>query len=115
MNTSTSQPVPVTASSTIQEQIASSGVRAAGYPLDAIPACLFGLFIMIRFMGPIIAGLILFPYWLFRDVTGRSAGKMLLGLTVVCIYGSKPSVGARVIRNLPMILDTSWHRYLLSP
>lgn len=104
MNTTTNQSVPTAIEPTFQGQMATSGIRAAGYLLDAIPACLLGLFALIPFVGPIIAGLFLFPYWLFRDVTGRSVGKTLLGLTVVGKDGSKAPVGARVLRNLPIAI-----------
>jgi uncharacterized RDD family membrane protein YckC len=59
---------------------------------------------MIPILGPIIAGFLLLPYWLFRDITGRSIGKMLLGLKVVNKDGSPASIGARILRNLPIAI-----------
>ena len=52
---------------------ADKGTRVAGYLIDVLPAIFLGLFGLIPFLGPIIAGLLLTPYWLFRDVTVRHA------------------------------------------
>jgi uncharacterized RDD family membrane protein YckC len=102
MDASVSQPAESVLSSTVQQQIASSGIRAAGYLIDLIPACILALFGMIPLLGPIIAGLLLLPYWLFRDITGGSLAKMLLGLAVVKKDGSPATIGARILRNLPL-------------
>ena len=102
MDANVSQPMQPAVNSTIQEQIASSGIRVAGYLIDAIPACVLGLFSLIPLVGPIIAGLLLLPYWLLRDITGKSLGKMLLGLAVVKKDGSPAPFSARILRNLPL-------------
>ena len=93
---------------TFKAQIASRGIRAAGYLIDVIPACILGLFGMIPIIGVIIAGLLLLPYWLLRDITGRSLAKMLLGLEVVKKDGSPASMGARILRNLPIAIGPAF-------
>jgi uncharacterized RDD family membrane protein YckC len=104
MDTNVSQPVQASLNSAVQAQIASPGIRAAGYLIDLIPACILALFGMIPLLGPIIAGLLLLPYWLMRDITGRSLAKMLLGLVVVNKDGSPAPIGARILRNLPLAI-----------
>jgi len=79
------------------------GLRAAGYLLDLIPGGVLALLVgWIPVLGLILAGLLLTPYWLLRDVTGRSPGKLLLGLQVANIEGGPAPVGARILRNLPI-------------
>lgn len=104
METSASQPVQPALTSAVQAQIASAGIRAAGYLIDLIPACILALFGLIPLLGSIIAGLLLLPYWLLRDITGRSLGKLLLGLAVVDKNGSQARFGQRILRNLPLAL-----------
>jgi uncharacterized RDD family membrane protein YckC len=50
-----------------------------------------------------MAGLLLGPYWLLRDIGGASLGKLALGMRVVSQNGQPASKGARVLRNLPLI------------
>lgn len=104
MSTNVSQPAPPVSGSPFNAQLASVGIRAAGYLIDVIPACILGLFGIIPIVGPIIAGLLLLPYWLLRDITGRSLGKMLLGLKVVNKDGSSAPVGARILRNITIAI-----------
>jgi len=104
MDMNVSQTMQPALGSDIQAQIASPGIRAAGYLIDLIPACMLGLFGMIPLLGAIIAGLLLLPYWLLRDITGRSLAKMLLGLAVVNKDGSPATTGARILRNVPIAI-----------
>jgi uncharacterized RDD family membrane protein YckC len=84
---------------------ASKGERAAAYIIDVIPAALAGLmFGWIPFVGAMIAGFILAPYWLLRDITGASIGKLVLGLRVVAKDNQEASIGKRVLRNLPLAI-----------
>jgi uncharacterized RDD family membrane protein YckC len=82
-------------------------MRAVGYLIDAVPAVLFGLFGLIPLVGPVIVGILATPYWLLRDVTGASLGKRLLRFRVVSKTGGEASVGARVLRNVPLALCTA--------
>ena len=74
---------------------ADKGTRVAGYLIDVLPAIVLGLFGLIPIMGPIMAGLMLTPYWLLRDVTGSSLGKLILRTTGPilqlnsCVTGTK--------------------------
>ena len=81
---------------------ADKGIRVAGYFLDVLPTLLLVLVAWIPFVGIILAGLCLTPYWLLRDVTGASLGKLLLGLKVVGRDGQPSTPGARILRNLPI-------------
>ena len=73
---------------------ADKGIRVAGYLIDVLPAIVLGLFALIPIMGPIMAGLLLTPYWLLRDITGSSLGKLILRTMVVRKDG-QPAVPGR--------------------
>ena len=99
---------------------ADRGLRVAGYLLDVLPAMVLGLFGMIPIIGPIIAGLLLAPYWLLRDITGASLGKLLLGMRVVRKDGRPASTGAKILRNVPLAIGIAFLiipvlGYLLGP
>jgi uncharacterized RDD family membrane protein YckC len=87
---------------------AEKGIRVAGYLIDVVPAIVLGLFGMIPVLGPIIAGLLLSPYWLLRDISGASIGKLILGYKVVLKGGQPASVGARILRNLPLAVGPAF-------
>lgn len=82
---------------------ADKWLRVAAYLLDVIPAIILGLVSLIPIVGLIFAGLLLGPYWLLRDIKAASLGKLLLGLRVTNLTGERASVGARILRNLPLI------------
>ena len=84
--------------------VADKWLRVAGYLIDVLPAVLLGLVAFIPVVGLIFAGLLLIPYWLLRDVAGASLGKLLLGMKIAQKDGAPAPVGARVLRNLPLIL-----------
>jgi uncharacterized RDD family membrane protein YckC len=84
--------------------VADKWLRVAGYLLDCLPTLLLIFFAWIPIAGLILAGLFLVPYWLLRDVTGASLGKLLIGLKVVGKDGRQTSTGARILRNVPLIL-----------
>jgi uncharacterized RDD family membrane protein YckC len=84
--------------------IADKGTRVVGYLIDILPAIPLGLFGIIPIIGQIIAGLFLASYWLLRDITGNSLGKMLLKTHVVLRNGEESGTGARVLRNLPLMI-----------
>jgi len=83
--------------------LATAGSRAAAYLIDSIAATLISLpVIWIPIIGVSAAGSLLLPYWLLRDITTRSLGKMVLGLRVVAKDGARAGVAARTFRNLPL-------------
>lgn len=101
----------IRASSSLPLQLpapADKGVRVAGYLIDVLPAIVLGLFGLIPIIGPIIAGLLLAPYWLLRDITGSSLGKLILQTKVVGKDGQNASVGARIFRNLPLAIGPAF-------
>jgi uncharacterized RDD family membrane protein YckC len=85
---------------------APKGLRVLGYLIDIIPAFLLSLFGLIPIIGPVIVGLLLTPYWLLRDISGRSLGKMALDMNIVDTQGNAPTKGALVLRNLPFIIGS---------
>lgn len=87
--------------------LADKSSRVAAYFIDVIPAIVLGLFGFIPVVGVIIAGLLLTPYWLLRDVTGASLGKHVLGLRVSQRNGLPAGIGARVLRNIPLAIGPS--------
>lgn len=96
--------IPQSASSTPSQVVADLGIRVCAYLIDCIPAMLIGLFNLIPIAGAVICGLLATPYWLLRDVTGASLGKLVLGLRVVSKDGSDSTVGQRVLRNLTLAI-----------
>src|SRR5690348_17102300 len=82
---------------------ADKWLRVAGYFIDVVPALILGLVALIPIVGLIFAGLLLAPYWLLRDITGASLGKLVLGMRVVGQNGQPASKGALMARNLPLI------------
>jgi hypothetical protein len=55
---------------------ADKWLRVAGYFIDVVPALILSLVSLIPFIGLIFAGILLTPYWLLRDITGASLGKL---------------------------------------
>lgn len=90
--------------SPVSQVTADKGIRVAGYFLDVLPTLLVLFVAWIPIIGLMLAGLFLVPYWLLRDVTGASLGKLLLGLKVVDRDGQPATAGARILRNLPIAL-----------
>jgi uncharacterized RDD family membrane protein YckC len=99
---------------------AGKGIRVGAYLIDVIPAIFMGLLGLIPLIGPILAGCLLLPYWLLRDIFGGSFGKVVLGLRVVGKDGQPVSKGALMARNLPLIIGPAlmvipFLGYLLGP
>jgi uncharacterized RDD family membrane protein YckC len=94
-------------STTPPQMVADKWVRTAGYLIDILPTLLTIPFAWLPFIGIVLAGVFLTPYWLLRDITGASLGKLLLGLRVVGRDGRPATVGGRIIRNLPLALGPS--------
>ena len=99
---------------------AQRGLRIAGYLIDLLPALFVGLVGLIPIVGIILAGLVLAPYWLLRDVGGASLGKLVLGMRVTRKDGSPATIGARILRNLPLavgpaLLTIPFAGYVLGP
>ena len=79
------------------------GLRAGAYLIDVIPAILAGIAVgWIPIVGAVMLGFILLAYWLLRDITGSSLGKLVLGLRVVKKDGSPSGAKERILRNLPI-------------
>lgn len=83
---------------------ADKSQRAFGYLIDVLPLLLIGLISLIPFVGIILYGFILIFYWLLRDITGGSLGKMAMGTKVVAKDGSPASTGARILRNVTLAI-----------
>jgi uncharacterized RDD family membrane protein YckC len=105
----------------MQPVLATREQRLITYLIDLIPAITASVLVgWIPILGAILAGFILGSYWLFRDVTGGSLGKLALGLRVRNRDGSEANVGSRVLRNLtiaagPGLLIIPLLGYALAP
>jgi uncharacterized RDD family membrane protein YckC len=84
--------------------LADKGTRVVGYLIDVVPTLLIGLLGLIPIVGIMLKGLLLCPYWLLRDVTGSSLGKLVMGSRVVLKDGREAPVSARILRNLPIAI-----------
>lgn len=81
------------------------GLRLAACLIDAVPAIvMLVLFGWIPIAGPMLAGLLLTVYWLLRDISGRSLGKLALGLVVVKRDGQPSEIKDRILRNLTLVI-----------
>jgi len=97
--------VGATASGTSVGPVTDVGLRAGGYLIDVIPSVLMGLAIgWIPIVGAVILGFLLLGYWLLRDITGSSIGKLILGLQVVKKDGTPSTAKERILRNLPIAI-----------
>jgi uncharacterized RDD family membrane protein YckC len=88
----------------MQPAPATTGQRLVTYLVDVIPAIILAV---LTGWIPIIGGVVLASYWLLRDVTGASLGKLLLGLRVRKRDGSEIDAGSRVLRNVTIALGPS--------
>ena len=97
------------------------GLRTGAYLIDVIPAVIVSLAVgWIPIVGAIMVGFILLAYWLLRDITGSSLGKLVLGLTVVRKDGSPSGPKDRILRNLsiaigPALLIIPLAGYAIAP
>jgi uncharacterized RDD family membrane protein YckC len=99
------QPVYAPSAATAPGFAVDPGIRLLGYLIDIIPAVIVGVAIgWIPVLGSIVVGAALFAYWLLRDITGASLGKIVLGTQVVKKDGSPSSTKERILRNVPMIV-----------
>jgi uncharacterized RDD family membrane protein YckC len=81
-------------------QLASRMARFGGIILDSIIFLPFGLLGFIPIIGPVAVILV----WLFRDINGRSPGKVIVGTTIISRHGGPATPMQRVVRNLPFAL-----------
>jgi uncharacterized RDD family membrane protein YckC len=78
--------------------------RVIGFLIDLIPAFFLGWINVLPILGWMIHGFLSACYWLFRDITGSSIGKMVMGSVVVREDGTPASVSQKILRNLPLAL-----------
>jgi len=81
---------------------ASNGQRIGGYLLDVLVVMPIALINLIPILGQVLWGIFGGCYWLLRDITGNSAGKMMLGLKVISKDGSQATASQRILRNAPL-------------
>jgi len=86
--------------------IANKSQRAFGYLIDCLPIFVLSFVSLIPFIGVIIAGLIGVAYWLLRDISGASLGKLAMGIRVASKSGGPASVGARIARNITIAIPS---------
>jgi len=83
--------------------LASRGLRIGAFAIDMVIGFLISLLGAIPFINVLIA-VILVLYWLFRDQSGASVGKRLLGLKVLSKSGHPATKSQLMIRNLPFVI-----------
>lgn len=81
-------------------QPASRMARFGGILVDGI---IFLPFVLLSEF-PIVGPLVIISLWLFRDINGRSLGKVVTGTTIISRHGGQATAMQRVIRNLPFAL-----------
>lgn len=79
------------------------GKRVVSYVIDCLPAVAFIFLSAIPFIG-ILFAVLHCAYWLLRDITGSSLGKMITGSVVVSSDGSPASGAQKVGRNVFLAL-----------
>ena len=98
-----------------------TGLRAGAFLIDVIPAFIAGIVLgWIPILGPMMLGFILCAYWLLRDITGHSLGKIVLGLAVVQKNGASSTQQQRILRNVtiaagPLLLAIPLGGLFMSP
>jgi uncharacterized RDD family membrane protein YckC len=75
--------------------------RTVGFLIDVIPSLFLGLINLLPVIGWMVHGFLSACYWLLRDITGASIGKMVTGSLVVREDGGPASTGQKILRNLP--------------
>jgi uncharacterized RDD family membrane protein YckC len=75
--------------------------RIVGFLVDVIPSLFLGLINLLPVLGWIVHGFLSALYWLLRDITGASLGKMVTGSIVVREDGGPASTAQKILRNLP--------------
>ena len=81
------------------------GARVGAYLIDVIPAVIVAVILgWIPIVGAIMAGFVLLAYWLLRDITGSSLGKLVLGLKVVRKDGQESGTKERLLRNITLVI-----------
>jgi uncharacterized RDD family membrane protein YckC len=78
--------------------------RTVGFLIDIIPSLLLGLINLLPVIGWMVHGFLSACYWLLRDITGASLGKIVTGSVVVSEHGGPASTGQKILRNLPLAL-----------
>ena len=99
------QPISVAqeaAAESTSQVVAQLGIRICAYLIDCIPVVLLSFLNLIPIAGPMMCGFLVTPYWLLRDVTGASLGKLMLGLKVLNKDGSDSTTRQRVLRNVTL-------------
>ena len=89
---------------TYPPQVEERGRRVIAYLIDLVPMILLALVHFLPVVGSMFYGLIHICYWLFRDYTGSSLGKMALGAYVTNEDGGPSTTQQRIMRNLPLAI-----------
>lgn len=85
-------------------QVEEKGRRVIAYLIDIVPMLVLALVHFLPIIGWMLYGLLHALYWLFRDYTGASLGKIALGAYVTSEEGGPSTPAQRVIRNIPLAI-----------
>ena len=101
---------------------ADVGKRIIAALIDGIPAIIIAFVLgLIPFIGPIVGGLVVAAYWLFRDgleldfADHRSLGKKLMKLRPVTAGGGPVDLATSAKRNLPLVLYAVGYLFWVVP
>jgi uncharacterized RDD family membrane protein YckC len=85
-------------------QVDERGRRVIAFFIDVIPLRMLAIVHLLPIIGWIFYGFAHACYWLLRDYTGSSLGKMALGSYVTREDGSPASTQQRILRNVTLAI-----------
>lgn len=78
------------------------GRRVLAFLIDIVPAIVIAVLNFMPVIGRLLGPGASAAYWLLRDITDSSPGKMVLGSRVVQLDGSPATVGQKILRNVTL-------------
>lgn len=85
-------------------QVDDKGRRVIAFLIDVLPVMVLALVHLLPVIGWIFYGFVHACYWLLRDYTGSSLGKMALGAYVTSEDGSPATTQQRLLRNVTLAI-----------
>lgn len=85
-------------------QVDDRGRRAIAFLIDVLPMTVLAVLHFLPIIGWIFYGFLHACYWLLRDYTGASLGKLALGAYVTSEDGSPATTQQRILRNITLAI-----------
>lgn len=83
-------------------QVDDRGRRVIAFVIDVLPIMVLALLHFLPIIGWMFYGFLHACYWLLRDYTGASLGKMALGAYVTSEDGTPATTQQRILRNITL-------------